>query len=91
MLADGPTNQNSTSDDVFNGNGRSPHKRLDDTRHRATPSAMRSRMLLLVLALAVPISRAIGATPEEAARQLAQRVAPALAGQVAFETIPQPA
>jgi alpha-N-acetylglucosaminidase len=45
------------------------------------------RVLLLVLAFAFLMHRAAGATPAEATRQLAQRVAPALAGQVTFETI----
>ncbi len=49
---------------------------------------MPSRVLLLVLALTFLMHRATGATPEEAARALVQRVAPALAGQVTCETIP---
>jgi len=49
---------------------------------------MPTRVLLLVLALTFLVHRATGATPEVAARQLARRVAPALAGKVTFETIP---
>ena len=48
---------------------------------------MLSRVFWLVLALAFLTHRTTGATTEEVARALAQRVAPALAGLVTFETV----